>query len=61
MWLFLTQMFRNGRKNPEHGGDRKTFEVMTSTYPTGTFFIRARQSSYNGFSRKTKKIAFLIF
>jgi hypothetical protein len=37
MWLFLTQMFRNGRKNPEHGGDRKTFEVMTSTYPTGTF------------------------
>jgi hypothetical protein len=24
MWLFLTQMFRNGRKNPEHGGDNNS-------------------------------------
>ena len=52
MWLFLTQMFHNGKKQNKnkkqtnkkktnkktgHGGDRKTFEVMTSTYPPGTF------------------------
>jgi len=28
-WLFVTQIFHNGQ--PSHGGDRKTFEVMTST------------------------------
>ena len=28
-WSFVTQIFRNGQ--PSHGGDRKTFEVMTST------------------------------
>jgi hypothetical protein len=27
-WLFVTQIFHNGQ--PSHGGDRKTFEVMTS-------------------------------
>jgi hypothetical protein len=27
-WLFVTQIFRYGQ--PSHGGDRKTFEVMTS-------------------------------
>jgi len=26
---FVTQIFHNGQ--PSHGGDRKTFEVMTST------------------------------
>ena len=26
---FVTQIFDNGQ--PSHGGDRKTFEVMTST------------------------------
>ena len=28
-WSFVTQIFRNGQLS--HGGDRKTFEVMTST------------------------------
>jgi hypothetical protein len=33
-WLFVTQIFHNGQ--PSHGGDRKIFEVMTSTLPKGT-------------------------
>ena len=33
-WLFVTQIFHNGQ--PSHGGDSKTFEVMTSTYPRET-------------------------
>jgi hypothetical protein len=28
-WSFVTQIFHNGQ--PSHDGDRKTFEVMTST------------------------------
>jgi hypothetical protein len=28
-WLFVTQVFHNDQ--PSHGGDRKTFEMMTST------------------------------
>jgi hypothetical protein len=32
LWLFVTMIFRNGQ--PSHGGDRETFEVMTSTYIT---------------------------
>jgi len=28
-WSFVTQIFHNGQ--PSSGGDRKTFEVMTST------------------------------
>jgi len=28
-WPFVTQIFQNGQ--PSHGGDRKTFEVMTSS------------------------------
>ena len=28
-WSFVTQIFRNG--HPSHGGDCKTFEMMTST------------------------------
>ena len=30
----LTHIFHNSQ--PSHGGDRKTFEVMTSTFPIGT-------------------------
>ena len=30
----LTNIFHNSQ--PSHGGDRKTFEVMTSTFPIGT-------------------------
>jgi hypothetical protein len=30
----VTQIFHNGQ--PSHGGDRKIFEVMTSTLPKGT-------------------------
>ena len=29
LWSFVTQIFHNGQ--PSHGGDRKTFKVMTST------------------------------
>jgi len=28
-WSFVTHIFHNGQ--PSHGGDRKNFEVMTST------------------------------
>jgi len=28
-WSFVTQIFHSG--HPSHGGDGKTFEVMTST------------------------------
>jgi hypothetical protein len=30
----VTQIFHNGQ--PNHGGERKIFEVMTSTLPKGT-------------------------
>ena len=33
-WSFVTQIFHYGQSS--HGGDRKTFEVMTSTYLRGT-------------------------
>jgi hypothetical protein len=33
-WSFVTQIFHRGQ--PSHGGDRKTFEVMTSTWLRGT-------------------------
>ena len=33
-WSLVKQIFHNGQ--PSHGGDRKTFEVMTSTLPKGT-------------------------
>jgi hypothetical protein len=32
-WSFVTKIFHNGQ--PSHGGDRKIFEVMTSTLPKG--------------------------
>jgi hypothetical protein len=32
-WSFVTHIFNNGQ--PSHGGDRKIFEVMTSTLPKG--------------------------
>jgi hypothetical protein len=33
-WSFVTQIFHNGQ--PSRGGNRKTFEVITSTYLRGT-------------------------
>ena len=33
-WSFVTQIFHNSQ--PSHGGNRKTFEVMTSTQRRGT-------------------------
>ena len=33
-WSFVTQIFQNGQ--PSHSGDRKIFQVMTSTLPKGT-------------------------
>ena len=33
-WSFVTQIFHYGQ--PCHGGNRKIFEVMTSTLPGGT-------------------------
>jgi hypothetical protein len=35
MLSFVTMIFSNGQQS--HGGDRKTFEVMTSVSPLGTF------------------------
>jgi hypothetical protein len=32
-WSFVTHIFHKGQ--PSHGGDRKTFEVMTSTLLRG--------------------------
>ena len=32
-WSFVTHIFHNGQ--PSYGGDRKIFEVMTSTLPKG--------------------------
>ena len=32
--VIICQIFHNGQ--PSHGGDRKLFEVMTSTLPKGT-------------------------
>jgi hypothetical protein len=37
-WSFVTQIFHNGQ--PSHGGDRKIFEVMTSTLLNGTLGYR---------------------
>jgi hypothetical protein len=33
-WSFVTQIFHNVQ--PSHGGDRKIFQVLTSTLPKGT-------------------------
>jgi hypothetical protein len=33
-WSFVTQIFHNGQ--PSRGGDRKIFEMMTSTLQEGT-------------------------
>ena len=38
-WSFVTQTFHNGQ--PSRGGERKTFEVMTSAYPRGTLGLVA--------------------
>jgi hypothetical protein len=35
-WSFVSQKFHKGQ--PSHGGDRKTFEVMTSTYKRNPWF-----------------------
>ena len=35
LWSFVTQIVHNSQ--PNHGGDRKIFEVMTSTLPIWTF------------------------
>jgi hypothetical protein len=42
LWSFVTQIFHNGQ--PSHGGDRKTFEVMTSTLRTAPIFSDVRIS-----------------
>jgi hypothetical protein len=47
---FVTQIFRNGETS--HGGDRKTFEVMTSTLPKRTLGSSVLVSS-NPLSRKS--------
>jgi hypothetical protein len=39
-WSFvMTHIFHNGQ--PCHGGDRKTFEIMTSTLPIGSLGLVA--------------------
>ena len=38
-WSFVTQIFHNGQ--PNHGGDCKFCEVMTSILPKGTLALVA--------------------
>jgi hypothetical protein len=49
LWSFMTQIFHSSK--PGHGGNCKTFEVMTSTQPLGTLdsFLVSR----NSLSRKS--------
>jgi hypothetical protein len=35
LWSFVTEIFHSGQ--PSHGGVRKIYEVMTSTYQMGPF------------------------
>ena len=37
-WSFVMQMFHSDQ--PSHGGDRKTFEVMTLTYQRGNLNLQ---------------------
>jgi hypothetical protein len=46
-WSFVTQIFHSGQ--PSHGGDRKTFEVMTTRNPWFSSFL----VSSNPLSRKS--------
>jgi len=45
------QTFRNNQ--PGHGDDRKTFEVMTMTYPLGTLGLFSSILSNNPLLRKS--------
>ena len=53
MWSFMTQIFRNDL--PSLGGDRKTFEVMTSVQPLGTFGSVATLLAANIYQRNHEK------
>jgi hypothetical protein len=59
-WSFVTQIFHNGQ--PSHGGDRKIFEVMTSTLPKGTIGSVASLSSPSVFSgvRVTRSLVLYV-
>jgi hypothetical protein len=50
-WSFVTQIFRNCQ--PSHGGDHKTFEVITSTWQSGTLGSVASFVRSNPLSKKS--------
>ena len=58
-WSFVTQIFHNGQ--PSHGGDHKTFEVMTSTYQRETPGSVAFLLAVTIYQRETPgSVAFLL-
>jgi hypothetical protein len=55
--VFVTHIFHNGQ--PSHGGDCKTFEVMTSTYPRvnlGSVAALLAATLYQGNSDRNHKL-----
>jgi hypothetical protein len=53
----VTHIFQN--RQPSHGGDRKYFEVMTSTLPKGTLGVVASMLAatlYNGIRERNHKL-----
>jgi hypothetical protein len=53
----VTHIFQN--RQPSHGGDRKYFEVMTSTLPKGTLGVVASMLAatlYKGIRERNHKL-----
>jgi hypothetical protein len=54
-WSLVTQILHSDQ--PSHGGDRKTFEVMTSTLPTsGSVVSLLAATLYHGNSDRNHKL-----
>ena len=58
-WSFVTQTFHNGQ--PSHGGDRKIFEVMTSTLPKGTLASQLAATLYQGNPDRNHKLWNIVY
>jgi len=50
-WSFVTHIFHSCQ--PSHGGDRKTFEVMTSNFTKRNIWCSSLLVSRNSLSRKS--------
>jgi len=53
-WSFVTQLFCNGQ--PSHGGDRKTFEVMTSLLAATLYQGNPNRTTSSGISYQLRDI-----